>query len=514
MPAVGSASVLVRGFLDNLQRSRLSRLLPSLVVAGLVLAALSLRAWLSADQVLAYLPKHPILAAGFFIGTYALFVVAMLPALPLNLAAGFLFGAVAGGTLATVGGTLGCVLSFVVARYWLRTALGKHAQSERFAGFQNLMERRGWLFVAFIRLNPILPTGPINYMFGLTRLRLWTYTWTTFVFLLPPAVAFAAIGRAAKGLYSAAAHRTDMHLIYVSSAALTLLSLVVVIAFWLRRRPRPGEATSFPEASIAEATIERAPDPKFKTTLLVLTLNEIEGMRRIMPQIQPHWCDQIIIVDGGSTDGTIEWAREHGYEVHVQSRKGIRFAYFEVVPKVTGDVIISFSPDGNCPISAIPDLIAKMREGHDLVIASRYLPGAQSDDDDMLTAFGNWLFTRTVNLLHGGRYTDVMVILRAFRKSVIADLALLDDAAYELPERLFGTVISWEPLMSVRAAKRRLRVAEIAADEPARIGGERKLQMWRWGAAYYFQFWRELWFWRPALFEAQSQRSRQSVTAD
>ena len=60
-----------------------------------------------------------------------------------------------------------------------------------------------------------------------------------------------------------------------------------------------------------------------------------------------------------------------------------------------------------------------------------------------------------------------------------------------LPERLFRTVISWEPLMSVRAAKYKKRIAEVPAGEPPRIGGERKLQVLRWGAAYYFQFWRE-----------------------
>ena len=249
-----------------------------------------------------------------------------------------------------------------------------------------------------------------------------------------------------------------------------------------------------------------------KTTLLVLTLNEIDGMRSIMARIARDWCDQIIIVDGGSTDGTIEWARANGYEVHVQSRKGIRFAYFEVFPKIVGDIVISFSPDGNCPAEAIPLLRQKMAEGYDMVIASRYLPGARSDDDDLLTAFGNWLFTTTVNLLHRARYTDVMVILRAFRKSLVTELDLLDDKAYELPEKLFGTVVSWEPLMSVRAAKRGIRIAEIPADEPARIGGERKLQMWRWGAAYYFQFWRELWFWRRPQHQhvAEARRVEQS----
>jgi hypothetical protein len=71
----------------------------------------------------------------------------------------------------------------------------------------------------------------------------------------------------------------------------------------------------------------------------------------------------------------------------------------------------------------------------------------------------------------------------------------MDDLAYSTPERLFGTIISWEPLMSVRAAKQKLKIAEIPVNEPARIGGERKLQIWRWGAAYYFQIWRELLFW-------------------
>jgi len=231
-------------------------------------------------------------------------------------------------------------------------------------------------------------------------------------------------------------------------------------------------------------------------TLLVLTLNEIEGMKVIMPQIDKKWCNQIIIVDGGSTDGTIEWANENVYNVYVQKQKGIRFAYFEVLPMIEGDVVLSFSPDGNSPPDSIPVLIEKMREGYDLVIGSRYLWHAKSYDDDILTAFGNWLFTKTVNLLHGGSYTDAMVILRAYKKSLIYDLDLHKDESYLLPEKLFRTIISWEPLMSVRAAKCKMKVAEIPVDEPPRIGGERKLQIWRWGAAYYFQFIREVFFWR------------------
>ena len=227
-----------------------------------------------------------------------------------------------------------------------------------------------------------------------------------------------------------------------------------------------------------------------------MSLNELEGMKAIMPRINNDWVDEILIVDGGSTDGTIEWAESNGYKVYVQKREGLRHAYNEALLLITGDVIITLSPDGNSIPELIPDLLEKMSEGNDMVIASRYLGTAKSDDDDYVTAFGNWFFTRTVNILHGGNYTDVMVIYRAWRKQIYYDLELDSDDGYKMPEKLFFTKIGVEPLLSVRALKRKLRIAEIPGDEPERIGGERKLQIFRWGAAYYFQFIRELWYWR------------------
>jgi len=226
-----------------------------------------------------------------------------------------------------------------------------------------------------------------------------------------------------------------------------------------------------------------------------MTLNEIEGMRAIMPSIDRGWVDQILVIDGGSTDGTVEWAQQNGYETYVQRQKGFRHAYIEAWPLVRGDVVITFSPDGNSVPELIPELIDKMKQGYDMVIASRYLGDAKSDDDDIVTGFGNWLFTRTVNLLHGGKYTDVMVIYRAYRKAMAQELGLDREDAYALPEKLFRTQISWEPLLSVRAARAGLKITEIPGDEPARIGGERKLKVIRWGGAYYLQFIRELWFW-------------------
>ena len=95
-----------------------------------------------------------------------------------------------------------------------------------------------------------------------------------------------------------------------------------------------------------------------KTTLIIPTLNEIDGMKAIMPSLKKDWYDQLIILDGGSTDGTIEYAKEQDYFVYVQKKTGFRHAYTEVLPYITGDVVLTFSPDGN----SIPDLIPELIE--------------------------------------------------------------------------------------------------------------------------------------------------------
>ena len=233
-----------------------------------------------------------------------------------------------------------------------------------------------------------------------------------------------------------------------------------------------------------------------KVTLLIPTLNEIDGMKNIMPKIKKGWYDQLLIVDGQSNDGTIEYAQQMGYPIVVQKKKGMRHAYMEALPHITGDVILTFSPDGNSIPELIPDCIAKMKEGYDMVIVSRYAKGAKSYDDDAVTAFGNKLFTTFINLFHQAHYTDAMVIYRAYKKSLIFDLDLDKDSSYSLEEKLFKTTISWEPLLSIRAAKRRLKFTDIPGDEPKREGGERKLQVLRWGAAYMFQVFREIFIWR------------------
>ncbi len=229
------------------------------------------------------------------------------------------------------------------------------------------------------------------------------------------------------------------------------------------------------------------------TTLLVMAKNEIRGMKEIMPRISREWVQQILVVDGQSSDGTAEWARDNGYEVYVQKEPGFRAAYAEAWPMIRGDYVITFSPDGNSIPEKIQELVRKLDEGDDMVIVSRYLNDAESQDDTVLSAFGNWVFTKTINVLNGGQYTDAMGIFRAYDTRLKDKLELDKAALYRMPEKICGvTKLSWEPLLSGRAARARLRVSEIEGSEPPRIDGKSRVfpSLWvqvRWGAAYYLQ---------------------------
>jgi hypothetical protein len=131
--------------------------------------------------------------------------------------------------------------------------------------------------------------------------------------------------------------------------------------------------------------------------------------------------------------------------------------------RATGDMMIVFSPDGNSVPERIPDLAAKMAEGYDIVIVSRYRDGAKSEDDDLVTAFGNWMFTRLINLFFGLRITDSLVMYRAYRRESIARLGIS------------AQVVSWGTQILARASRKHLRIGEIPGDEPPRIGGVRKM---------------------------------------
>jgi len=198
--------------------------------------------------------------------------------------------------------------------------------------------------------------------------------------------------------------------------------------------------------------------------LLLPVLNELEGLKATLPYIDRSLFTDVVVVDGGSTDGTIEYAWQEELTIVSQLRKGLQFAVYDMVMAHDVDYIVEFSPDGNCQPEYLKPLVDVLKQGVSLAVVSRYLRGARSYDDNFITAFGNWIFTKGFSLLGPAAVTDSLGIYRGFKRDIVKD------PLFE--KMLVGPV--FEPLVTGICQIRKYPLAEIAGDEPPRIGGETK----------------------------------------
>jgi len=199
-------------------------------------------------------------------------------------------------------------------------------------------------------------------------------------------------------------------------------------------------------------------------TLVILTLNEIEGLGHVFPKLPLHAVDEVLAVDGGSTDGTLEFFAAHGVRVLRQDKRGRGEAFRLAVREARHDHLVFFSPDGNEDPEDILRLVEGLRAGHDMVIASRFMAGGRSEDDDKWgfasRRWGNVTFTWLVNRLWR-RPRPITDTINGYRAITRAAFRRLDPDAD-------GYAIEFQ--MSMRALQLRLDVLEIPTQERDRIG--------------------------------------------
>ena len=206
---------------------------------------------------------------------------------------------------------------------------------------------------------------------------------------------------------------------------------------------------------------EKKKNPR-KKTLVLYTMNEIEGIKSIFDRIPIDLFDQFFVMDNHSDDGTVEFLEECGVEVVQQKKSGRTNALIEAVERAVGDIIINLSSDGNEKPEDIPKILEKFDEGYEMVTASRFLPDSKVDTEDdklRIRVFGNKLCAFLVNSCWGANVTDTTNGLRGITK-----------LCYERTKlNTFSNTENFQ--LTIRCAKLKIKITEVPTEELPRIGG-------------------------------------------
>ncbi len=188
---------------------------------------------------------------------------------------------------------------------------------------------------------------------------------------------------------------------------------------------------------------------------------------------------EVILVDGGSTDETVEVARQLWPDITIigQTRRGKGNALACGFEEASGDFIVMLDADGSTDPAEIPLFVDALKSGADFAKGSRFMTGAGSSDISRIRQMGNYFLNKAVNLLYGTRYTDLCYGYNAFRRECLSVIDLEGGEVEGVDERtmLWGDGFEVETLINVRIAKAGLRVAEVPSFERSRYFGTSNL---------------------------------------
>lgn len=156
----------------------------------------------NSDSALAYVSNNYLTSAVAFVLIYVAVAGLNIPgAVILSLAGGYLFGAFTGTALAVSGATAGASISFLLSRYVLGNTLNKK-YAKQLDKLNSELNSNGYLYMLTLRLIPVFPFFLINILAGLTKLKLLTFIWTSFVGMIPGGFVFVYAGSRLKEIES------------------------------------------------------------------------------------------------------------------------------------------------------------------------------------------------------------------------------------------------------------------------------------------------------------------------
>lgn len=205
-------------------------------------------------------------------------------------------------------------------------------------------------------------------------------------------------------------------------------------------------------------------------SVVIPAKNEERNLEHVFGTI-PEWVEEIVLVDGHSTDDTVAVARKLHPEVQIvhQSGRGKGDALQSGFAAAKGEIIVMMDADGSTDGKEIPRFVAALVTGADFAKGSRFASGGGSDDITFSRHLGNKILSGLVNSFFGTRYTDLCYGYNAFWAKHLSKLDLNCDG-FEI-----------ETVMNVRAAKAGLSIQEIPSYEHLRLHGMSNLKVFRDG---------------------------------
>ncbi|MGZ8813662.1 MAG: glycosyltransferase family 2 protein [Mycobacterium sp.] len=207
-------------------------------------------------------------------------------------------------------------------------------------------------------------------------------------------------------------------------------------------------------------------------SVVIPALNEAQNLRYVLPRI-PADVSEVILVDGESSDDTIQVAREVMPSIRIlhQEGRGKGAALRCGFAAARGDIIVHLDADGSTDPAEIPAFVGALLAGADYAKGTRFIQGAATSDITSLRRLGNRGFVRLANLLFGTQFSDITygynAVWRQHRDKLAPEI---DGWAHEI-------------VGNIRAARHGLRVVEVASRESPRLGGKAKLKTFSAGWA-------------------------------
>ncbi|MDD5109283.1 MAG: glycosyltransferase family 2 protein [Candidatus Omnitrophica bacterium] len=224
---------------------------------------------------------------------------------------------------------------------------------------------------------------------------------------------------------------------------------------------------------------------KNKVTVIIPAKNEESTIGKIISRVKP-FVDEIIVVDGHSTDKTREIAEELGAKVILDNKKGKGAAMRLALNEVSGSITVFIDADGSHDPGDIPNLITPILEGKaDHVSASRMRGGSDElhgDFSKFVRMVGSDIITLAINYRFNVRLTDSQNGFRAIKTEVVRGLGLREN------------ITTIEQEMIIKTLKKKFRLVEIPSHEYKRECGNSLINVRKVWPRYVYAFIKYLYF--------------------